>query len=260
MQVVLILTLGNFKKKVNNWLIYKKIVKMINRIKFYLKRFLEVNFPMKYNNIALFYFKITKKSSDRIVTYNTDICIEGFPRCANSFTVVAFKKCANKELKIATHMHSHTNVLSAIKKGIPTIVLIRKPEDAIISLRALALEGAYHNDKEITLEKIDESIKRYILFYSSLLGKKDSFVVGQFDEVVSNFTKIIHDFNSKFNTNFTPIENVKEVLVNSKKRKRHMFPTEFRNKVKVDIRKDLKSESALKLMSQANKIYEAFIS
>ena len=54
----------------------------------------------------------------------TDICIDGYPRSANSFTVRMFRK-ANPEAVIAHHTHSVANIKKAIECGIPVVVLIR---------------------------------------------------------------------------------------------------------------------------------------
>ena len=105
-------------------------------------------------------------------------------------------------------------------------------------------------------------LKWYIIFYSSLLEKKDFFVIGRFEDVITNFSKIIVDFNKKYSTNFTVIEDVATTVKNidTKKPKNHMFPTEFRKNEKKTVKNELKSEKEKKLMKEANKIYELFIS
>jgi len=102
----------------------------------------------------------------------------------------------------------------------------------------------------------------YIIFYSSLLEKKDLFVIGRFEDITTNFSKIIVDFNEKYSTNFTVIKDVATTVKNidTKKPRNHMFPTEFRENEKKIVKNELKSEKEKKLMEEANKIYELFIS
>jgi len=235
----------------------------MKKIKLYIRILLQKNYPKQYNNIAKLYFKITnKKTAFRLVTKNSTMCIEGFPRSANSFTVAAFKICSGINNGIATHMHSHTNVLEAIRLGVPTLVLVRKPEDAVLSLKVLTKEDAIIRNEKHIETPIYWYLKWYIIFYSSLLKKKDPFVIGRFEDITTNFSKIIVDFNEKYSTNFTVIKDVATTVKNidTKKPRNHMFPTEFRENEKKIVKNELKSEKEKKLMEEANKIYELFIS
>lgn len=227
----------------------------------YFKRYMERVSTSLYIDLALFSFKLRGKKTERIATKSSDICIEGFPRSANSYTVVAFRQSSKKELKVATHMHSHANILRAIKLNIPTLVLIRRPEDAVASLRALVIETAYYEKKKVDLVSVAYHLNWYIAFYSSLLNKRDKFVTGKFETVVSNFGQIIDDFNSKFGTDFQHIDNIEEVVKGSSdKLGYHFFPTEKRTEIKMKIKQELQQEEVQDLLKKANKLYEEFIS
>ncbi len=83
-----------------------------------------------------------QRAYNRVVHPLTDITIEGFPRCANSFAVQAFRSAndVNRPLRIATHLHSTANVVQSIRLKIPTVVLIRNPGDALVSWLSLAIQ------------------------------------------------------------------------------------------------------------------------
>jgi hypothetical protein len=235
----------------------------MNKIKLYVRILLQKRYPKQYNNIAKLYFKITsKKSAFRLVSKHSTMCIEGFPRSANSFTVAAFKICSGINNGIATHMHSHTNILEAIKLGVPTLVLVRKPEDAVVSLKVLSKEDAIIRNEKHIETPIYWYLEWYIIFYSSLLEKKNHFVIGKFEDVTTNFSKIITDFNDKYSTNFKVIEDVVTQVKNidTKKPRNHIFPTEFRENEKKTVKDELKSEKVKKLIKEANKVYELFVS
>lgn len=79
---------------------------------------------------------------DRIISPQNDLVIEGFPRCANSFAVRAFRSCNDpaNTLRIATHMHSPAQAIMGVHWKIPTLVLIRNPDQAVPSFPALAIQ------------------------------------------------------------------------------------------------------------------------
>src|SRR5689334_19049404 len=70
----------------------------------------------------------------RAVSRGTEIVIEGFPRSANTFAVVAFRLAQQREIEIAHHLHAAAQIKHAINLKVPVIVLIREPSDAILSV------------------------------------------------------------------------------------------------------------------------------
>lgn len=69
-----------------------------------------------------------------VVARDTEIVIEGYPRSANTFAVAAFMLAQERPVKMAHHLHAPAQVIRAVKWGIPTLLLIRQPEDAVLSL------------------------------------------------------------------------------------------------------------------------------
>ncbi len=135
---------------------------------------------------------------ERIVNADTDIVIEGFPRSANTFAVFAFRFAQPQPVKIAHHLHAAVQVLGAIHYGIPAIVLIRHPKDAITSLTLRNPETS-----------ISTAFDDYFVFYRALLGKS-GFVVAKFEDVVSDFGAVISRVNERFGTSFVPFSSTSE--------------------------------------------------
>ncbi|MDX2479901.1 MAG: hypothetical protein QNK24_06145 [Desulfuromusa sp.] len=130
---------------------------------------------------------------------DTEIVIEGYPRSGNTFSVVAFEQAQNRPVKIAHHLHIAAQAIAGTKRGIPVIILLRSPVDAISSL--------------ITREPfitINVALEDYIRFYKSVLPIKNKVLIARFEEVTSDFGGIIDRMNLKFNTGYKSFEHTKE--------------------------------------------------
>lgn len=144
------------------------------------------------NSTSLFWIKHNKeKQKDKLIYPDCDICIEGFQRSGNSFFYALFKK-RNRGLKIAHHTHAAAQVIKAIEYQVPTIVLIRKPEDAISSLIVW--------DEKLS---ITTAFRSWISFYKSLLKYQNKIQITSFEEVTENPVKVVSQINERFKTNFS---------------------------------------------------------
>jgi hypothetical protein len=126
-----------------------------------------------------------------VVDHNTDIVIEGFPRSANTFAVLAFQNAQNTKPVIAHHLHAQAQFILAKKYNVPSIAIVREPTEAISSL--------INRDKSIN---VSQAAQRYIDFYRLVLQMKEDIVIAKFTTVVSDFSKVVAICNTKFNCNF----------------------------------------------------------
>lgn len=130
---------------------------------------------------------------------STELVIEGFPRSANTFAVAAFAVAQGtsvEALHIARHSHAPAQVARATQRGLPTILLIRKPEDAVISL--------------VQRERVSlpVALDSYIAFHRAVAPYAEHTVIASFDEVTSDFGSVIRRLNRRYGTRyreFTPI-------------------------------------------------------
>lgn len=137
-----------------------------------------------------------------VLADDTEIVIESFPRCASSFAVAAFRLAQEPHAsRIAHHTHTPAQVLAATRRRVPTLVLIRSPEDAVLShvIHTPALTPAV-------------SLRGYVRFHEPLLPYRSGFVVGTFEEVVGDFGAVIERVNHRFGTAFRPFEHRPEHL------------------------------------------------
>jgi len=136
----------------------------------------------------LFYLSESRKKS--IIRSDTEICIEGFQRSGNTFFNFSFRRW-NRNSKRAHHLHAAGQVVKAVGLGIPTIVLIRKPIDAVSSLLI----------KDLNLS-VGNALKSYTEFYDRLSPYRKQFVVGKFVDVIDQPGNLIKRINEKFDSNF----------------------------------------------------------
>lgn len=142
---------------------------------------------------SLFYFMV--KNKYRVANKNTQLVIEGFPRCANTFSYVILKDI-NPNLNIAHHLHLPVQIIIGVKRKIPVVVLIRDPKDAILSLLL--------RNSRITL---DNAIKSYVSFYKIALRFRSDIILAEFNDVIIDFNIIIKQINLKYNINLAGFEN-----------------------------------------------------
>ncbi len=127
---------------------------------------------------------------ERIAKHDTDVVIDGFPRCGNSSFVRLFRFW-NREAEIAHHVHLPCQIRCAVGLEIPTIVLIRDPLHAIASLNIL--------DPRIALNL---QIRSYTDFYQAVLPLRSRFVLGRFDTMTQSPDNLVKELNAQFGTDF----------------------------------------------------------
>ena len=203
-------------------------------------------------------------SQSWIVSKETGITIEGFPRSGNSFARSAFLAAQPAEVRIATHVHSAAQVRQSAHLGVPTMVLLRAPADACLSLVALDYEIAGGSPEEISTRKatatLVENLQAYYRFYRDTLTVYDSVVIAEFSTVTTNYGEIIKRVNDHYHTDFIPYTNSSENDEQLfEKGGFHLSPNEHRNAIKAAIRSILKSDAVRPALQQAEQAYQAIL-
>lgn len=126
---------------------------------------------------------------------DTAIVIEGFLRSGNTFSVAAFEIANGPTLHVGRHLHGAPHVLRAARMGLPTVVLVRQPRDAVLSYLV----------RRDTLTPHD-ALLEYLDFYRTTWPVRDHFVVGLFDQVTKDFGAVIDTVNERFGTSFARYE------------------------------------------------------
>lgn len=231
-------------------------------IKFIYEKYRQLRFSFRIIFINKYFFYIDFARilhRDRILrevaTKKHDLIIESFPRSGNSFLFHLIEASSSTKLRIGHHLHSAQHVHFGIKYNIPSVVIIRKPEDAIISYAIFQ-----------PLYTFNQIFKYYLLFYNCLRSVKNQIIIVKFDNLIDfeikNISRIIDlkidDKNSIKKEVFQRLDNInKQVnkLVNFKTvSKPNTKRTKLKNKY-LDIYHSKKYDDLRKL---ANEIYIEF--
>ncbi|RLC99322.1 MAG: hypothetical protein DRI77_03050 [Chloroflexi bacterium] len=127
----------------------------------------------------------------------TRLCIEGYPRSGNTFAALMFHKANDAHL--GHHTHCTGQIARALRYGIPVVVPIRNPVDAITS-SVFALGNG----------DVDSEVYRYLAFYRWVEPRIDSVVLAPFEIIITDFNQVIKRVNEKYRTEFNYVEDLED--------------------------------------------------
>jgi hypothetical protein len=201
-----------------------------------------------------------------LVDERTQVVIEAFPRCASSFAVAAFRLAQEPNpTRIAHHTHMPAQVLEGVRRGVPTLVLVRPAVDAIVShlIRSPDLGPA-------------AAMRGYLRFYGPLVSRRGGFVTATFDEVVSVFAVAIERLNGRFGTEFALFEPSPEHVARIENEIERDYraregsgahleaviprPSASRDEVKAEVAERVRREVSPRALADAHAIYRALVS
>lgn len=209
---------------------------------------------------ALFFTVHWLKRDPLAVQPTTQLVIEGFPRSANTFAVWAFRQAQPDEVRLAHHLHYPAQVIRAAQWQIPTLVLIRNPQDAVLSLITRR-----------PLLSVEQALRHYISFYKTAARHREAFVLGHFEEVIADYGAVIERVNEKFGTRFSIFEhteeNVEKVYSRIEERYRAQYqeklsetriarPSATKEEMKRAMRSNLEAPRWRSLLAEAIAVYD----
>lgn len=193
----------------------------------------------------------------------TNLVIEGYPRSGNSFAFTAFNMAQGEStVRVAHHLHTASVVIAAIRANVPSLVLVRNPEDAIIS------HIIYSQNLTIS-----QCLKSYLDFYQPLLKHRDYFVTAKFEDVITDFGAITRKVNQEFSTAFKEFEHTQDnvdkcfyILENSWKdlgmsqqKAVTNAPSKKRKQYKEILRHHFRASDLKELRNRAFEVYEQYM-
>jgi hypothetical protein len=232
-----------------------------NIVAFRLEKWLQIHaggHPAVYFSL----YRMLRTNTARIVTPDTQLVIEGFPRSGNSFARRAFVSAQDESFdktRIAHHLHVPAQVVRAAQWQIPTLVVIRRPRDAVLSFAAWDPIS------------VDQALRYYLSFYETAEKYRDAYVLGRFEEVTEDFGEVIERINDKFGTTFSMFshdeENVGKVFTDMDTFAREKYgetrwerkvhhPSAVKERIKQEIEYDLESPKRKKLIAEAEAVYD----
>jgi len=130
---------------------------------------------------------------------DTDLVIEGFSRTGTSFAVAAFSMAQPQPLEVACHVHAPGQVIAAVRRGLPALVVAREPEGTVLSFVV--------RNPHLSMA---QALRGYIRFYRPLVSLRDDVVVGDFLDITADFGAVTRRLNDRFATAFALFEHTPE--------------------------------------------------
>lgn len=137
--------------------------------------------------------------SESQVDRRTELIIDGFQGSANSFATAAFKSCQSRPVRLAHHLHAPAQIIRGVRWGIPVLVTLRTPADAVISLVS-----------RWPYLRLSQGLRAYSAFYEALLPHVDGLVVSPFDMTTGQLDDVFEAVNERFGTAFDVFDHTPE--------------------------------------------------
>jgi hypothetical protein len=145
----------------------------------------------KYPSIFYPMYGLRPGNRANFVCPRTEVVIEGFPRSANSFVVAVFRHMHSRQPSMAHHVHAPAQVLRGVCMNIPTLVLIRRPLDAVTSLLVFTPRIP-----------VSSALRAYHSFYTTVFPYRAGFVAATFEEAIEHLDQVVERLNQRFSTDF----------------------------------------------------------
>lgn len=143
------------------------------------------------------------RETQALVTGRTQLVMDGFPSSGNSFAIAALKVACQAEStalpRVAHHLHNPGQVRAAVRRGLPTLLLVRDPRATTAS--ALTRWPA------LTAEQI---LRNYVGYYERLRGCWPGVVVAELDQVTSDFGEVTRRVNERFGCRFPEFDHTQD--------------------------------------------------
>jgi len=117
---------------------------------------------------------------------DSDLVIEGYPRSANTFSADMIDVLTENDPRFhfGHHTHEIDNLRLAEAYDVPRLVLIRTPEDAILSFRIFSGNP------------VARCLDFYVNLNRNILALEKPFLVADFSEATTDFNRVVEKLNT----------------------------------------------------------------
>ena len=141
----------------------------------------------------------SRPPATQTVEADTDILIEGWPRSGNTFAEQAFRLAQHRPLNVAHHFHAPAQVIAAVRKGLPALIVVRNAADSICSFLI--------RDSALSPEQV---LRSWIRYHEKILPYRHGYVTATFEQVTSDFGRVVERINKRFDTDFSVFRHTPE--------------------------------------------------
>jgi len=164
--------------------------------------------PLYWPNIWWQQYKIWRPHSEEggsprecFVSQSTEFVLDGFQGSANSFATQAFRASQDRHVEMARSMHAPAQIIKAVRRSIPTLVTLRAPVGAVLSLTSRWPYVSPH-----------QALRSYIGFYSKIEPYRKGYVLSPFEHTTQHLDVVIQRVNARFGTDFAVYDTVLEKM------------------------------------------------
>lgn len=105
----------------------------------------------------------------------TDLIVEGYPRSGNTWAVAVLRTTQTRPLILAHHVHGPAQARLAARYGVPMVVIVRRPGDAVASLMVrdscVRPVAAYQDYLAFHHAVTEAAVPKLFMSFESVIGK-----------------------------------------------------------------------------------------
>ncbi|NVK56130.1 MAG: hypothetical protein HWE26_10965 [Alteromonadaceae bacterium] len=138
-----------------------------------------------------------RRRPESVIVPETEFLLEGYPRCGNTWALMALRHAATRPVEMAHHSHAAAHVIYGLQRSIPTLVLYRAPDAAVRSLLAM-------NARNMTAL---DAYREYVLFYETVLKQPlDKLAFASFEDVTQRIERVVIFLRDRFGLPLAPFD------------------------------------------------------
>jgi len=142
--------------------------------------------------VSALYIRLNPLLRDQLVTRDTVLLIDGFPRSANGFASYAWRILLGPDARMSSLTHATRNFHRAARFGVPAVLLVREPDAVVASV--LAYEPSHTPAW---------CFGAYARFYRRVAAVRDHAVVIDFETATKDVPEMVRRVNARFGTDFS---------------------------------------------------------
>jgi hypothetical protein len=199
-------------------------------------------------------------SVSKYVTKGHKLVIDGYPRSGNSYSRLQFLE-ANPGIEphFGNHIHLASQLILAVRYELPAALLLRKPEEAVVSYGAFRIKQAMSG--AMTIEALlEQNCRYYYDMHRRLLPYRDRILVSRFEDVITDYAGVIDRLNCKFGCSFELPDCSKsknERIIDEAPE--HLTPSTKRNQLKKEIESYIHKNCLSAELKKCKQVYDALL-
>lgn len=183
------------------------------------------------------------------VDRTTEFVLDGFQGSGNSFATVAFKHSQQRPVRLAHHLHAPAQIIKAVEYGLPTLITLRDPTGAVISLTS---RWPY-----IT---VAQALRSYVRFYEKIEPYADGCILSPFEYTTRKLDVVIAAVNRRYDCSFDLFDGSEAAVRVIRDPSKLREEAKRRQPIKDEKRRQLHSSSLTPLRERAEALHERLAS